>query len=134
MGASPLFSGHRTYRKRFVVECDEAAMSIQHAQSNEVIDVRPFGESFDRARTTALVKSNSIELIRLVLPVGKSIAEHQVGGEITLQCIEGKVEFNSEGLTREIIGGQLIYLAGNQTHSLRAVEDSSLLLTVLLSR
>jgi quercetin dioxygenase-like cupin family protein len=109
-------------------------MSVQHAQSSEVIDVRPFGETFDRARTTTLVKSNSIELIRLVAPAGKSIGEHQVNGEITLQCIEGKVEFNAGSVTREIIGGQLIYLAGNQVHSLRAVEDSSLLLTILLSR
>jgi quercetin dioxygenase-like cupin family protein len=109
-------------------------MSIPHAQSSDVIDVRPLGDTFERERTTTLVKTESIELIRLVLPAGKSIAEHQVQGEITLQCIEGKVHFNTEGGIRELVGGQLIYLAGNRVHSLRAIEDSSLLLTMLLSR
>ena len=72
-------------------------MSIPHAQSSDVIDLRPLEDTFDRERTTTLVKTESVELIRLVLPAGKSIAEHQVPGEITLQCIEGKVHFTADG-------------------------------------
>jgi quercetin dioxygenase-like cupin family protein len=67
-----------------------------------------------------------------VLPAGKAISEHQVNGEITVQCLEGHVEFTSNGVTRSLSAGELVYLAGASKHSLRAVENSSLLLTILL--
>jgi quercetin dioxygenase-like cupin family protein len=98
----------------------------------DVVDVRPLSTGFDVARTTTLVKTKQLELIRLVLPAGKEISEHQVAGEITVQCLEGQVEFTSNDVTRSLSGGDLVYLAGARMHSLRAVENSSLLLTILL--
>jgi quercetin dioxygenase-like cupin family protein len=98
----------------------------------EIIDVRPLGTGFDEARTTTLIKTNQLEVIRLVLPAGKGIPEHQVAGEITVQCLEGQVEFTSNNVTRSLSPGQLIYLAGASKHSLRARENSSLLLTIQL--
>ena len=107
-------------------------MAIPHAQSAQVIDVRPLGPALTAERTTTLVKTDALEVIRIVLPAGKAVAEHQVKGEITLQCLEGKIEFDSGDAAVELSAGQLIYLAGSQKHSLRAVDDSSLLLTILL--
>jgi quercetin dioxygenase-like cupin family protein len=98
----------------------------------DVVDVRPLETGFDVARTTTLVKTNQLELIRLVLPAGKAISEHQVAGELTVQCLEGQVEFTSNDVTRALSAGELVYLAGASKHSLRALENSSLLLTILL--
>jgi quercetin dioxygenase-like cupin family protein len=100
----------------------------------DVVDVRPLGASLQSAHTTTLVKTDQLELIRLVLPEGKSIAEHAVDGEITVQCLEGSVEFRSNDLTRVLAGGQLVYLTGGSKHSVRAVTDASLLITILLNR
>jgi quercetin dioxygenase-like cupin family protein len=66
------------------------------------------------------------------LPAGKEIAEHQVAGEITVQCLEGRVEFSSNDVTRSLSAGELVYLPGASKHSLRAIENSSLLLTIHL--
>jgi quercetin dioxygenase-like cupin family protein len=98
----------------------------------DIVDVRPLTTGFDEARTTTLVKTEQLELIRLVLPAGKEIAEHQVAGEITIQCLEGQVEFTSNNVTRSLSAGELVYLAGASKHSLCAVENASLLLTILL--
>ena len=108
-------------------------MAIPHARPMEIVDVRPFGTGFHDLRTTTLVKTDHLELIRLVLPAGKTISEHEVAGEITVQCLEGRVEFGSNDITRVLSAGQLVYLAGGSKHSLIALEDASLLITILLN-
>jgi quercetin dioxygenase-like cupin family protein len=100
----------------------------------DIVDVRPLAAGFDEARTTTLVKTKQLELIRLVVPAGKEISEHQVAGEITVQCLEGQVEFTSNNVTRSLSAGELVYLAGASKHSLRGVENSSVLVTILLVR
>ena len=79
------------------------------------------------------MKTDRLEVIRLVVPAGKDIPPHQVAGEITVQCLEGRVAFTAGGATRELAGGQMLYLAGNEPHSLRGIEDApSVLVTILL--
>jgi quercetin dioxygenase-like cupin family protein len=107
-------------------------MAIPHAKPVETIDLSPLGAELKNARTTTLVKTDSLEVIRLVLPAGKDIKPHEVPGEVTVQCLEGKVAFRAGEAECELIAGQLIYLTGSDTHSLRAIEDSALLVTILL--
>lgn len=107
-------------------------MAQQHAQPGDVIDVRPLGAGLASTVTTTLVKTESIEVIRLVIPAGKQIPLHQVPGEITVQCLEGRVDFAAGGTSRELAAGRMLYLAGNEPHSLRGVEDASVLVTILL--
>ena len=108
-------------------------MAIPHAKPGEAVDVRPFRDQLSAAQTTTLVKTDSIEVIRLVLPANKEIPPHKVHGEITVQCLEGKVEFRAGGSQCELTAGMLVYLRGSEEHGLRAVEDSSLLVTILLT-
>jgi quercetin dioxygenase-like cupin family protein len=107
-------------------------MAISHAKPSERVNVRPLGERFSTAQTTTLVKTESIEVIRLVLPAGKEIAPHEVPGEITLQCLEGKVRVQTGDSATDLAAGELIYVSGSEPHSLHADENSSLLLTILL--
>lgn len=107
-------------------------MAIPHAKSGEVIDLRPLGEALAHAVTNTLVKTDKLEVIRLIVPSGKVIPPHQVVGEITVQCLEGRVAFTAGGATRELAAGQMLYLAGNEPHSLRGIEDASVLITILL--
>ncbi|HZT82349.1 MAG TPA: cupin domain-containing protein [Gemmataceae bacterium] len=107
-------------------------MAVTHAQPGEVIDVRPLGAGLAAARTVTLVKTPTLEVIRLVVPAGKEHPPHQVPGEITVQCLEGRVAFTAGDATRELSAGHMLYLAGGQRHALRGLENSSLLLTILL--
>ena len=107
-------------------------MAIPHAQSGELIDVRPLGDRLATAQTSTLIKTDALEVIRLVIPAGKEFPRHQVAGEITLQCLEGRIDLRVGEFQTELNSGQLVYLRGSQEHSLRAVTDASLLLTILL--
>lgn len=108
-------------------------MSIPHAKSGEVVQL-PLGPSLGSAKTTTLVKTTDLELIRLVLPAGKVIPLHKARGEITVQCLEGRVGFTAEGKTQELTAGQLLLLTAGEPHALTGITDSSLLVTLLLPK
>jgi len=108
-------------------------MSICHAQPGEVIQL-PLGPALCNSKTTTLVKTSDLELVRLVLPGGKKIPTHKAPGEITVQCLEGRVAFTVGSKAQELIVGQLLYLSATEPHSVRAIEDSSLLVTILLPK
>jgi quercetin dioxygenase-like cupin family protein len=107
-------------------------MAIPHAQPGEVIDVRPLGPALAQTKTTTLVKTSTLEVIRLVVPAGKEVPTHRVAGEITVQCLEGRVAFTAGAVTRELHAGQMLFLSGNEPHSVRGIENASALVTILL--
>ena len=109
-------------------------MAIPHAAPNQVVSVGPLGPDLAATKTWTLVKTEHMQLIRLVVPAGKEIPAHHAPGEITVQCLEGRVAFTAAGRTQELGPGRLIYLTARETHALRGIEDASLLVTILSGR
>ncbi|MEO7400607.1 MAG: cupin domain-containing protein [Polaromonas sp.] len=109
-------------------------MAIAHAASGQLIDLYPLVDKLTETRTVALFKSHELEVMRLIVPAGKTVPSHQVKGEITVQCLEGECEFTAGEQTQLMKAGQLLYLAGGVEHGLTAVRDSSLLVTFALRR
>ncbi|MBP9713717.1 MAG: cupin domain-containing protein [Sterolibacterium sp.] len=109
-------------------------MSMPHAASGEVFDVRPMGEHFREKSSVTLVRAEHLEVFRLVLPAGKATPGHKAAGSITLQCLEGQVELEAHGRTQLLQPGDMVYLADAEPHAVKALENSSLLITLLLHR
>ena len=107
-------------------------MALPHAQSGQIVSVRPLGDRLTDTVTTAILKAGHLEVIRVVLPEGKSMKEHQTPGEATVQCLEGIVEFVSEQGTQQLHTGDFVHLAPRALHALKAVQDASLLVTICL--
>ncbi|RPH62372.1 MAG: cupin [Burkholderiales bacterium] len=106
-------------------------MALQHATSGEVVEVRPRGSRIGDAPSTAIVLDGNIEVMRLMLPTGKSVSEHAVAGPMTLHCLEGAVDVRAYGSSRPMRAGDLMYLAGGVPHALYAIEDAFVLATVV---
>jgi quercetin dioxygenase-like cupin family protein len=109
-------------------------MAIPHAKPGEVVDVRPLGSALASAQTKALVHAEQLEVIRLVVLAGKEIKEHKTKGELVVHCLEGRVAFTALGKTQNLEAGKLLYLPTGEPHSVKGIENSSLLLTVLLPK
>ncbi len=109
-------------------------MAIEHAAPGQVIDVQPLAGKLSEARTAALFKSEALEVMRLVVPAQKSVPSHQVKGDSTVQCLEGEVDFTADGKTQRLKAGQLLWLEGGVAHGLTAVQDASLLVTIVLQK
>ncbi len=106
-------------------------MAILHAQAGDVVDIQPLGVTIGDSKTTALIKADQFEIIRMVLLENKEIPVHTAKGNIIVQCIEGHVTFSTMGKHVELKAGHILYLKTGEPHSLKAVENSSLLLTIV---
>lgn len=107
-------------------------MALPHAKPGESVDLNPLGGVLKEARTKAIIKTDSFEAIRLVLQAGTEIPSHKVPGEITLHCLEGCVSLGLTGFVINLRAGEWLCLNGGEPHSVKAEEDSSLLLTIIL--
>ena len=107
-------------------------MALAHAQPLDVIDVRPLGPALGAAVTTSLLKTPSLQLMRLVLAAGQGLPEHSVAGAITVHCLEGQASVSTPTRTCHLLAGHLVVLDGSERHDVKAVTDTSLLVTVLL--
>lgn len=107
-------------------------MALHHAKPGEVVDIRPLGDRLSGAVTATLLKSKHLQVFRLILPQGKEFHEHHVPGEITVQCLEGTVEFTAGGTRQLLTAGDLLYLDGGEPHALKGIESGSVLVTVFL--
>lgn len=106
-------------------------MSQHLAALGEPIDIRPLGPDLPQTLSTALVRTDDLEVMRLVLAAGKHVPEHEVPGEITLQCLEGEIEVRADGRTQPLEAGQMLFLPGRVPYSIAARRDASVLMTVL---
>jgi len=109
-------------------------MAQSHLTSGIKGSVSPLGNSLCDARTTALVKGQQLEVARIVLLAGQEMREHKAPGEITLQCLEGHFEFRTPDQVHSMHAGDFLHLDAGVTHSLRAVSDTSALLTMYIGK
>lgn len=105
-------------------------MALQHARPGQPIDVSPLGDALAQSATHAILKTQSLELIRVVLRAGQALPPHKVYGEMTLMCIEGDVELDLAGSACELRPSQVVLFPAQAEYAVRAVRDSSLLMTV----
>ena len=105
-------------------------MAIPHLAPGDGVQLMPPDPA--TARTEALFKTAQLEVIRLVLRAGKSFPPHQVPGDITVQCLAGRLAVTADGHTRTLEPGQLLYLGGGVVHSVLALDDACGLVTMVL--
>lgn len=106
-------------------------MALKHATSGEIVEIAPLGSAIDENRSTAIVRDDCIEVMRLVLRAGRSVSEHRVDGPMTIHCLEGDLEVFAHNEAKRLGPQQLMYLAGNVSHTLHALTDTSVLVTVV---
>lgn len=108
-------------------------MAQEHVPSGQVVGVRPLGVDLGTARTTALLKSEQLEVVRIVLLARRELREHSAPGEITVQCLEGCIEFSTPQGLQTMAAGDFIHLRRNESHAPRARIDSSALVTICVA-
>lgn len=106
-------------------------MAIPHAQPGDVIDVRPLADKLAESITKTLIKTQHVEVIRMVLPAGKVLSDHKAPGELIVQCLEGDITFTTMGEPKRLLAGDMLYLAAGEPHELVVIENSSFLLTIM---
>jgi quercetin dioxygenase-like cupin family protein len=104
---------------------------VRQSKLSAVIDERAAVPD-PSASPSTLVKTDTLEVRRLILPKARAIPTHHAPGEITVHCLTGKIAFTANGATRDVGAGQLIVLAAGEPHSLVGLENSTVLVTKVL--
>src|SRR5262249_25533105 len=106
-------------------------MTTPQPDSSEIIHVGPLGEALAEAKTTPLLRTPALMVLRLVVRAGQNIPSHTPPGDATIHCLEGAIDFTDGGRTRRLTAGQMVYLAAGTVHAVRGVENASVLVTVV---
>jgi quercetin dioxygenase-like cupin family protein len=107
-------------------------MAIPHAAPGVPINLYSPEEPLSAAQTSALVKINEFEAIRLIVPRGHEVCRnHKVVGPITVQCLQGEIQFNAGEDAHSVREGQWLFLPGGVPHTIKGLKDAVLLLTVM---
>ena len=109
-------------------------MAQPHATSGQVVSLLPLGDALAAARTTAVLKAQQFEIVRVVLHAGQTLREHAVDGEITVLGLEGRIVFTTPTAEHLIGAGDFIHLPRGEPHALHALADASALLTICIAR
>jgi quercetin dioxygenase-like cupin family protein len=107
-------------------------MALDHAKPGQAVDIGPLGIALRESATHAILKTRSLEVIRVVLQGGQTLPSHAIRGEATLLCIEGAAEVIVDGTACELLANQFVLLPARAAHTMRALEDTSLLWTIHL--
>jgi quercetin dioxygenase-like cupin family protein len=106
-------------------------MATHHASPGEIVDLATWAQDVPNEKTKVIVKTDEMELVRLVLSAGKEFADHKVSGPCVIHCITGEIECPAMGATKALTSGQLLYLMPGEPHSVKAIADSVVLLTII---
>jgi quercetin dioxygenase-like cupin family protein len=106
-------------------------LALKHAKSREVVDLRPLGDKLNGAKTSAIIKSQHFEAIRLIVHAGSTIPTHEVAGNVMLHCLEGHVRLGLSNGDIDLKAGEWVFLDRSENYSISGVEDSCALMTIL---
>lgn len=106
-------------------------MALKHAKSGEVVDLSPLGDKLRGIKTSAIIKSEDFEAIRLIVRAESTIPTHEVAGNVMLHCLEGHVRLGLSNGEIDLKVGEWVFLDRSENHSISGVTDSCVLMTIL---
>ena len=86
----------------------------------------------DRNSAT-LFKSETMRIVLIGLQENAELKPHKANGVISVQVVEGKIEFSAEQQNTHLEKGQMIALHENIIHSVKALTESFFLLTLAMN-
>jgi quercetin dioxygenase-like cupin family protein len=79
---------------------------------------------------SSLVKGDGINVALMMLKKGAKLQQHHTRAPITVQVVEGRINFIANGKTQLVTPGMIFALDRAIEHSIEAVEECAIVLTV----
>lgn len=78
-------------------------------------------------------KTNGLRIVLIALHQGAEMARHIADGVISVQVLEGRIQFNTDQQSIELSKGQMVALHERIPHSVKALQESIFLLTLAIT-
>lgn len=109
--------------KERLIDLDEALRQLRNEPHEPV----------DGHRQITIAHREGFSLILFDFEKGATIPEHQVQGEVTIQVLDGKLQIATSKNEHKVGSGEVLILKPEVTHDVRAIEDTSMFMTVSLA-
>ncbi len=80
--------------------------------------------------SNTLLKTDTLRIVLIALRAGAKLHRHHADGRLSLQVLEGKVDFSAQNEQYQLTAGMLIGLDAKVLHEVIAQTDAVLLLTI----
>lgn len=90
----------------------------------------PPGDGAAGRRAETLIKSDRLRVVLITMRADALLHEHTAPGPITIHALRGRFAVGSDDVEHELAAGELLALAENVRHSVRAIEAGAFLLTI----
>jgi len=84
----------------------------------------------EKDRTVVLLKTDSLRVVFRSLREGTALPTHKANGPITVQVLDGQIEFTAGAQTTPLRKGEVLAPEFGIPHSVRAAKNSAILITV----
>jgi universal stress protein A len=101
------------------------------ANPGDLVDLRSLGTARDSVQTRTMVRTSSVQVIRLIVRTGQDVPQSASRGETLVQCLDGRAGLTALGKTQTLDTGNLVLLPAGERYAFHGIEDASLLLTIL---
>ncbi|HET9100566.1 MAG TPA: cupin domain-containing protein [Acidobacteriaceae bacterium] len=80
--------------------------------------------------STTLLKTDTLRIVLMALRAGAALHEHHADGRLSVQVLEGEIDFSAENSKSQLGPGMLLSLGARVPHQVIARSDAALLLTI----
>ena len=84
-------------------------------------------------RQASLVHRGPLRLVLFAFEAGSELPQHRAPGQVIIHCLRGQLEVEAAGAEERLHEGEALFLDREVPHSVRAVTESDMLLTVSVS-
>lgn len=107
----------------------DSLIEVDLSRELEALRVADSYQSGDHAART-IAKQPGVRVVLIALKAGGRMDEHHADWAITVQGIEGHVEFTVGETTVALTSGSLLTVAAGLPHRVTGIDESALLLTI----
>jgi quercetin dioxygenase-like cupin family protein len=108
---------------------------IQSAASQDVAKVITLAEELpvpsDGITSRTIFKTPFARVILFRFSKGEELSEHTSASRVLVQILSGTCEFTVGTERKTLVAGDIVYMPPNESHSVKAVESFSMLITLL---
>jgi quercetin dioxygenase-like cupin family protein len=107
-------------------------MMDEQSEHGVIVELKTLERSLRCHEKTVLVEQDNLQIIQFAIPGGSGIPRYEAHGIIILHCLAGRLSVTAMGRSSVLRSGQLLHLAVREAFSVNALEDASLLATIIM--
>jgi quercetin dioxygenase-like cupin family protein len=89
--------------------------------------------STDATTSRTVVSNDAVRVVAFAMDTGQELTDHSAPRPVVVQVVEGSLAFTVAGETQDLTAGDVVYLAPDARHAVRATRPCRFVLVMAMS-